>query len=346
MIAEHPIANYMHGYFYEYLGGAKGLSNNTILAYRDSLKLFFKFAAEHCHKNVDCLLAEDLDKKLVLSFLNQLETERNNSARTRNLRRAGICSLFTFIAGEEPALLGLCNRVRSIPSKRTEHKVAEYLENEEIAAIFNAVDLDSRLGPRDYALLQLLFNTGARVQEIVDLHLDDLRLEGVAQVKLLGKGRKQRACPLWPQTVQTLHNLLRTPHPEGGANALFLNTRGEPITRFGVGYIVNKYAALARKKCPSLVNKSVSPHSFRHSNAMMLIRAGNDINMVQAWLGHADINTTHTYFDLDMDMKRKVLEKAQPPCRRKIKPRWRKPGVLEFLDQLTKGDLANPAATT
>ena len=203
-------------------------------------------------------------------------------------------------------------------------------------AILNAVDIDCRTGIRDRALLLLLYNTGARVSEVVMLKIQDLRLAGAGQVHLLGKGKKHRACPLWPETVDALQDYLqhRTPK-ESGTEQLFLNANGAPVTRFGIRHITGKYAAIAQRQCPSIKANTVSPHTIRHTTAMHLLRAGNDVNMVGYWLGHADINTTHVYLEIDMEMKRKMLEKTDSPTSKKRKP-WRQPDILKWLNSLAK----------
>ena len=177
-----------------------------------------------------------------------------------------------------------------------------------IITIFDFVDIKTRTGIRDKALLFTLYNTGARVEEIVDLSISDLRLIPPGQVKLLGKGRKQRACPLWPETMDALKDYLQNRSPKNrNTESVFLNANGTPITRFGIAYIITKHAEKATVRCPTLNQKTVGPHTFRHSTAMHLIQAGNDINMVRLWIGHADINTTHMYVEIDMEMKQKIL---------------------------------------
>lgn len=251
---------------------------------------------------------------MILAFLNHVENSRGNSTNTRNARLAGIRTFFGFVGGQEPPLLESCRKIRSIPVKRVEHKTVEYLEAHEMQAIFDSVDIQSRTGIRDKALLFILYNTGARVQEIVGLSIGDLRLNPPGQVTLLGKGRKQRACPLWPETVNALKNYLENRHLKDTSNELvFLNAKGTPVTRFGIGYIITKHAEKASMRCPTLAKKTVGPHTFRHSTAMHLIQSGNDINMVKLWLGHADINTTHIYVEIDMEMKQKILNTMRPP---------------------------------
>lgn len=332
----HIIAKFIKRFFSYYLPVQKGLAANTILAYRDAIKLLLCYAADTLHKNVEELCVEDIDESLVLQFLDYLENTRTCSARTRNARLAAIYALFSFIAREEPSLLLHCQLIRTIPIKRTQHKTVGYLEENEMQALLDTVELNSRTGVRDKALLLLLYNTGARVNEIVGLKEADLRLHGVAQIKLLGKGNKYRSCPIWDETVEALDDYLKQRTAKDPAEKkLFLNANGSPITRFGVRYIILKYAEKAKNKCPSIAFKTVSPHTIRHTTAMHLLRAGNDVNIVSYWLGHADINTTHIYAEIDMDMKRKMLQKLGAPAVKKP-PQWHKPDVLQWLNALAK----------
>lgn len=331
----HILANFMKRFFSHYLPVQKGLATNTILAYRDAIKLLLCYAADALRKSVDELNVEELDESLVLAFLDHLEKTRGSTPRTRNARLAAIRAFFAFVAREEPALALQCQKIRTIPLKRTEHKIVGYLEEKEMQALFDTVNINSRTGIRDKALLLLLYNTGARVSEIVGIRIQDLQLQGSAQVTLLGKGKKYRSCPLWPETAQALQAYLkyRSPH-DPAAEQLFLNANGVPVTRFGVRYIIREYAASARSKCPSITTKTVTPHTIRHTTAMHLLRAGNDVNMVSYWLGHADINTTHVYVEIDMEMKRRMLQKTAAPRVNKALP-WQKPGVLQWLAKLT-----------
>ncbi len=339
MKKEHRCASFMNAFFNQYLAIQKGLSSNTIFAYRDALKLLFLFAADRYKKAVDKLNIEDLDDGLILAFLEHLETERKCSAKTRNARLAAICTFFNFIGREEPSLLELARKVRSIPQKRTEHKQVDYLDEVEMKALLDSVEPDSRTGSRDKALLLLLYNTGARVSEIVDLKISDLRLDSSGQVKLLGKEKKQRACPLWPETVELIKNYIENRNGKDQKNEhLFLNANGSPITRFGIRYIVKKYAKSATNRTPSIKCKKVGPHTFRHSTAMHLIRSGNDINVVCDWLGHASINTTHMYVEIDMEMKRRMLQSIEAPQVNTKPTKWQNPGILKWLDDLSKGE--------
>jgi integrase/recombinase XerD len=332
----HLIATFIKGFLSHCLPVQKGLSANTTLAYRDAIKLLPCYAADMLNKSVEELCVEDMGESVVLDFLDHVETRRGCSARTRNARLAAIRAFFGFIAREEPSLLLHCQTIRTIPLKRTQHKTVDYLEENEMQALLNVVELSSRSGVRDNALLLLLYNTGARVSEIVQLKVVDLHLDGTAQVKLLGKGNKYRSCPLWPETVEALHDYLKhRTAKDPAAQQLFLNANGSPITRFGVRHIIGKLATAAKSQCPSIAAKAVNPHTIRHTTAMHLLRAGNDVNMVSYWLGHADINTTHIYVEIDMEMKRQMLQKAGAPAVKKPLP-WQKPDILQWLNALAK----------
>ncbi|MDA2931495.1 site-specific integrase [Acidobacteria bacterium AH-259-O06] len=340
MNATHPIARFVQGFFHDYLAAQRGLSPNTILSYRDSLKLFLRFVSQRVGKPVDKLSVEDFDQKLTVAFLDDLEASRGNSTQTRNNRLAALRAFFRYVAGQEPMVLARCQQICKIPTKRTQHKTIEWLEDNEMSAVLESVDHNSRNGLRDYALLMLLYNTGARAQEMVDLKIGDVRLQTPLQVKLTGKGNKERLCPLWPETVEALENYLNHREVDAGeVSSLFLNANGKPITRFGIRYIVRRYGAKAAQICPSLKNKKVNPHCIRHTTALHLIQSGNDIAVIKDWLGHADVNTTHGYVEIDMKMKRKALEACQPPKLKtaaKHRPKWLKPGILQWLDELSK----------
>ena len=332
----HPLASFIKRFFSHYLPVQKGLSVNTILAYRDAVKLLLCHAADTVKIAVDELAVEDISEKIVLGFLDHLELSRGCSTITRNARLAAIRSLFEYIARQEPVLLVHCAQIRAIPLKGAEHKTVDYLNEKQMQALLDNVDVNSRTGMRDKALLMLLYNTGARVSEIVALELDDLRLDDSAQIRLLGKGRKERSCPLWPETVTLLKSYLHQRAPkEPGTQQVFLNAYGAPITRFGIRYITRKYGAQAQVKQPDMTAKRVNPHTIRHTSAMHLLRAGNDINMVSYWLGHADINTTHIYVEIDMEMKRRMLDKTKCPTVTNPPP-WQKPEILKWLNRVAK----------
>jgi site-specific recombinase XerD len=339
MNATHSLARLVHGFFQEYMAAQKGFSPNTILSYRDTVKLFLCFAAKQVEKPVDRLVLEDFDEPLTLKFLDDLEANRGNCTAVRNNRLAALRSFFRYVAGQEPLVLARCQRICTIATKRKEHKTIEYLEDNEMAAVLKSIDNHSRKGSRDYALLLILYNTGARVQEVVDLKVADLRLQTPFQVKLFGKGKKERLCPLWPESVAALENYFSTWKSDLlEESPVFVNAEGRRITRFGIRYLVRQYAAQAAHVCPSVKSKNVSPHTLRHTTAMHLLQSGNDISVVKHWLGHADVNTTHGYVEIDMKMKRKALEACEPPQTKTAKAlrQWAKPSILRWLDQLSE----------
>ena len=332
----HPIAPLLKRFFSHYLPVQKGLSINTLAAYRDALKLLLCDVADSAAQSLDHLHVEDLTPARILAFLDRIETDRGCTARTRNARLAAIRSFFAFVARQEPVLLAQSQQVRAIPLKRTPHSSTHYLEEKQLQALLDAVAIDSPTGLRDRALLLLTYNTGARVSEIAALTLDDLRLDFSPQVRLHGKGNKTRSCPLWPETVSALQAYLGGRQPrETNTLQLFLNANGLPITRFGIRFMTRKYGARAQASHPSLHIPPLNPHTLRHTTAMHLLRAGNDILMVSYWLGHADPSTTQIYLEIDMEMKRKMLDKTQPPHLPR-KPPWRQPQLLQWLKQLAK----------
>ncbi len=260
------------------------------------------------------------------------------------IRLAALRAFFRCVAGQEPTVMARCQRICDIPLKRTKHKTVEYLEDDEMGALLNSVDQTSRNGLRDSALLMFFYNTGGRVQEVVDAQIPDLRLETPFQVKITGKGRKERIGLLWPETVEALENYINNRVVDASTEpTLFLNANGYPLTRFGIRYIVRQYGAKAAKKCPSMKFKKVNPHTLRHTTAMHLLQSGNDISVVKDWLGHANVNTTHGYVETDMKMKRKALESCQPPKVKTVKrrPKWQKQSILQWLDELTKASRNN-----
>lgn len=321
-------------FFSHYLPIQRGLSVNTVASYRDAIRLLLCYLADAHGRSVDALHIEDMTAPAIVDFLDHLESHRGCSTPTRNSRLAAIRSLFAFLARQQPELLDQCQQVRAIPLKRTATRPVDYLEEDEMQAILNAVDPTSRTGIRDHALLMVLYNTGARVSEITALELPDLHLRGRPELHLLGKGNKARACPVWSETVSAIRqHLAQRTAQQPDEPRLFLNANGAPITRFGIRHIVNKYAAKAALQCPSLADKNVTVHTLRHTTAMHLLRAGNDLFTVSYWLGHADVNTTHVYLEIDMAMKRKMIEKTPPPEITKPPP-WKKPGMIEWLNQL------------
>lgn len=307
------LARALRGFFADHLPRVRGTSPHTVLSYRDSLALLLRFVAARLGRSVAHLDLEDLGAQAVMDFLHHLEAERKSIPATRNVRLAAIHAFFRYVATEHPDRLEQCQRTLAVPFKRAHPRAVEYFEYEEIQAVLATIDRGSPDGRRDYALLATMFNTGARVQETLNLRASDLRLEALPQVRLLGKGRKERLCPLWPQTAEILRALLA----ERGIDplsqeTLFCNHRGEPLTRFGVRYILRKYCERSRAATPTLAHKRLHPHSVRHSSAVHLLRSGVDLLTISHWLGHASVTTTNRYATVDLEMKRKAIEKARP----------------------------------
>jgi site-specific recombinase XerD len=330
----HPLALYLKRFFSHYLPLQKGLSPQSLAAYRDSVKLLLCYCADQLKVSVDALEVESLSSERVSDFLDHLEDKRGSCIATRNARLAAIRTLFAFIAREAPELIAQCQAIRALPIKRTTPSPVTYLEEPEMQAVLGSVDLSERTGVRDQALLLLLYNTGARVSEIVALTDEDLHLHGAsAQVQLHGKGGKTRSCPLWPETVEAVEAYLLQRQPrDPRTRQLFLNTNGAPITRFGIRYITRQYGTRA---LPKGTTKALNPHVIRHTTAMHLLHAGNDITLISYWLGHADINTTHQYVEIDMAMKRRMLERAPAPSVAYPLP-WQQPQILQWLASLTR----------
>ncbi len=306
------LARALRGFFADYLPRVRGMSPHTVCSYRDAFLLLLRFLAERRKRAVVRLDIQDLAPDEVLAFLDHLEAERRNSASTRNARLAAIHAFARYVATNHPEHLALCQRILAVPFKRAETRIVEYLEADEMRALLDAPDSTTRDGRRDHALVLALFNTGARVQEILDLRPCDLQLARPLQVRLRGKGRKERVCPLWPQTAETLRALLAEHNIDPTATQpLFRNHRGEPLTRFGVRYILLKYAHGAAMPT-TLRAKRVHPHVLRHTTAVHLLQAGVDLVTISHWLGHASVETTNRYAAVNLETKRAAVAKARP----------------------------------
>jgi site-specific recombinase XerD len=336
MKQEKYLSYYICLFLTNFLPNEKGLSENTILAYRDTLKLLLKYCDECLNLKIDKLLCDRIDDKIIRTFLDYLEEKRSCSERTRNARLAAIKTFFYYLGREVPQCLDISRKINAIAQKKIPHKTVDYLDAEELDAILQSIDVNSRNGLRDKALLMFMYNTGARVKEVVDVKLSDLRLDAASQVKLTGKGNKERMCPLWEETIEAIKTYISVKKPQNREDSchLFLNDRGESITRFGINYIVKKYTGLAIQKQPSLKQKKVSSHTFRHTTAVHLLKAGNELNVVRLWLGHASLNTTHMYAEIDMEMKKEIILKMQPPTVKSKLKKWKMPKILEWLDEL------------
>jgi len=303
-------------YFEAYLPGQRGMSAHTIRSYRDAVVLLLQFMSRDTRRPVEKLNITDLTADRVTRFLEFLETARGNGIRTRNSRLGAIHVFARFLATQRPEYLATLQPVINIRFKRGARDVPiEYLERQEMDAVLKSIDRTASSGERDYLLIALMFNTGARVQEILNLRCRDVRLDTPYQVRLLGKGNRLRLCPLWPATAKLLRpfieqQCLSEPDP---ANALlFKNARGQQLSRFGVRYLIRKYVAAASSKAPTLREKHIHPHSVRHATAVALLKSGIDFATISQLLGHAQLNTTMRYARADIDLKRQAISQVFP----------------------------------
>jgi site-specific recombinase XerD len=322
-------------YFSEHLPKLRGSSPHTIHSYRDSIALMLRFLSRQCSKPITQLELDDMDPPGILAFLSYLEKERKNGAPTRNIRLSAIHALFHFVASRNPEHLELAQRVLGIPFKRTQQRVVDYLEYEEIESVLKAINRTTQQGARDYALVSTMFNTGARVQEVADLRVGDMQLIRPYQIRLFGKGRKERYCPIWPQTAFVLRALCKARRVDSQLDAhVFVNHRGVTLTRFGIRHILKQCLKRAADRAPTLRKKRLHPHSMRHSTAVALLKSGVDLSTISHFLGHASPTTTNRYAKVDLEMKRKAIARVKPVSHRRRAP-WSKDGtILDWLESL------------
>ena len=315
----------------EHLVSERNLAPNTRRSYRDTMCQLLPFVSGHLHKAVDRLAVVDVSPQLVREFLNDVEAKRGCGIATRNQRLAAIHALARFVGEHSPEHIAWCAQVRCIPYKKGIHAAVTYLDKPEIDALLACPNRRTAQGRRDYALLLFLYNTGVRASEAAALTTADLHLDQ-ASVDILGKGLKRRQCPLWSATVHELRTLVADrPHDEH----VFLNRRGQPITRFGIHTLVERTAARAKGCTPSLATKRVSPHCIRHSTATHLLAAGVDINTVRAWLGHSSIETTNVYAEITLEGKAQALAKCEISVGQASSKHWHnKPNIMQFLSSL------------
>ena len=310
----------------------QGVSPRTVEAYRDTFRLLLAFLPKHLGKQVPAIVLADLDAPVVLAFLDDLETNRGNGPRTRNARLAAVRSFVQYAASRDPTAWPLARRVLAIPAKRHNRPLLGYLTREEMQAILDAPDAATWSGQRDRVLFAVMYNTGARVSEIVGLRRSDLAGAEARSVRIHGKGRKDRIVPLWKQTAATL---IRWSKGLSAASdvPLFPNARGQPLSRSGVEDRLAVAVDKAAGSCPSLRDKPVSPHTIRHTTAMHLLQAGVDLTVIALWLGHESPETTHQYVEADLKMKEEVLTKTKEisPTPARFQPKGK---LLEFLDNL------------
>jgi site-specific recombinase XerD len=326
------IGTWVRRFLIEYMVCERNLAINTRHSYRDMLLLLLPFVAVKLGISVDRLSIEDVSADCVRLFLLDLEDSRGCEIATRNHRLVAIRSLARFIGENSPEHIAWSGSIRAIPIKKTTKRLMHFLDKEEMDALLSSPDCQTAQGGRDHALLLFLYNSGARSAEAACLTIADLSLLASPSVKLFGKGRKERRCPLWTTTVDALTPLVANRKLE---ERVFLNRSGQPMTRFGIHTMVERHVIKATALMPSLATKRISPHTIRHGTAMALLRAGVDINTIRAWLGHVSIDTTNIYAEIDLEMKAKALATCEGPAENQPGKHWREDtSLMQFLRNL------------
>ena len=335
--AANTLGRALRGFLGDYLPRVRGASRHTVLAYRDAFKLLLRFLEQHLARPAVELDFPDLGPDSLLAFLEHIETERGNSIATRNARLTALHAFARYAAAHHPEHLELCQRILAVPFKRGPQRAVEYLEEHEAKALLAVPDCRTALGRRDRALLLAMYNTGARVQEILDLRPCDLQLEPPLQALLRGKGRKERICPLLQETAGALRALLaeRGVAPDD-SRPLFRNRYGRPLSRSGLRYILLKHCRAASSDIPTLASKRVHPHVMRHTMATHHLQAGVDMVTISHLLGHASVETTNRYTAVSLQAKREAVARVGNLGGGTSElARWRKdPSILDWLERL------------
>jgi len=319
-------------FFTEHLTQQRAMSPRTVATYRDGFVLFLDFAQARLHKQPTTMRLEEITPALILAFLDHLERERGNAVRSRNVRLAALRAFLKFAGHRDIAALHVVEQALGVPMKRFERPMIGYLSREEVLAIIGRPG-HSWISQRDHLLLTMLYNTGARVSEITGMRVIDVILDGAACVHLHGKGRKQRTVPLWRSTVKVIRSWLRRNPELGTTSALLPNRNRKPMTRNNVTQRLALAVKAASQVHSGLADRSISPHSIRHTTAMHLLQSGVDISIIALWLGHESPTTTHQYVEADLAMKQQALAKLQEPD--VAVQRYRAPdSLIEFLKTL------------
>jgi integrase/recombinase XerD len=323
----------VESFFNDHLRRVSGASPHTVRAYGHAVRLFLIFLGKRSKRPVATLALDDIRVDAVLAFLDHLESTRRNSPSTRNCRLGAIHAFVEHLLRHDVERAAQYQRILAVRAKKARARVVAYLEPEHVRVILDQPDAHSPAGIRDRALMLFLFNTGARIAEALSLTSADLHLDQPRQVRLHGKGGKDRVCPLWPETTRVLRTLVQaTP-----AGPIFRNARGGGLTRDGAAYILDKHAVRAAAQDPALRRLRITPHVLRHSCAVALLQAGVDLTVIRDYLGHASVATTGRYVAANLGMKRDALEAfwRRAGIVRATDRRWRpKPGVLAFLSSL------------
>jgi site-specific recombinase XerD len=334
MKTNNPFPALLRAFFQEWLAEQRSASVHTIRSYRDTWRLLLRFIAGRKGGGVARIMLADVSAGEVRAFLHHTEHGRRGTIGTRNCRLAAIRSFFSFVADKNPEYVAQCAEVLVIPLKRKPTAAPCYLEPWEVEAILAQPDRSTIEGMRDHVLLSLLYNSGARIQEALDLCSGAIRFEAPHCVRLYGKGQKERICPLWPETITLLKMLLER-QPRAPDERIFVNRYGKPLGASGVRFKLAAYVETAAKTVPTLRSKHVTPHSFRHATAVHLVAAGVDITVIRSWLGHVSLDTTNHYAQANLETKRKALEQVGVPMAGNGPPRWKRDAsLLAWLDTL------------
>jgi integrase/recombinase XerD len=320
-----PIAPHITAFLRERLPMERQASEHTCNSYAYAFQLLFEFASQKLKTKPSSLQLEHIDVPLVLSFLQHLESVRDNSASSRNVRLAAIKSFMHFIEYRVPSALDQVRRILAIPAKKTDTRLVAYLEIDEMQAVLDAPDPTTRYGVRDRAMLHLGFAAGLRVSELVGLRLNDVTWHSTPSILVQGKGRRERALPLGKESAAAIRAWLSL-RGEAFVPELFLNARGKNMTRSGFEYVLRKHVKTAAKSCPSLLKKRISPHKLRHTCAVIALQATRDIRKVSLWLGHTSLQSTEIYTQTDPTEKLEAIEAITPPTLRR--GRFRPPDKL------------------
>ncbi|MBL0354604.1 MAG: site-specific integrase [Dechloromonas sp.] len=313
-IAPRPpsFASLVQQFFTEYLVTQRAVSPRTVACYRDALMLFLDFSSQRLKRAATSLKLNDIQPDLILAFLDHLERERHNAVRSRNLRLTALRAFLKFAGRRDVASLHVVERALAVPMKRFERPMLGFLTREEMLAVLGQPG-ETWTSQRDHLLLAMLYNTGARVSEIIGVRVTDVVLDGGACVHLHGKGRKQRSVPLWHTTVTEVRAWLRLNPALRGEEPLLPNREGHAMSRSNVVQRLELAVARATNQAPSIVKKRISPHIIRHTTAMHLLQSGVPFNVIALWLGHESTTTTHRYVEADLAMKEKALARLEAP---------------------------------
>lgn len=330
-------ANLVSGYFQKHLAGTKNVSVNTIHSYRDTFVIFNEYLEKKRGFKLEKTCIGDLSRDIVLDFLSYLETDRGYSASSRNQRLATLKSFMKYVQVERPDETALCQSILSIEGKNADKPVIQYLSNSQTDILMEQPDVTTPKGRRDLAMILLLYDSAARVQELCDLKVCDIRVDTPAVVHLFGKGRKNREVPLTEPCAKVVKRYIQENHldaPNRSQDPLFVNPQGKKLTRSGVSYVLSKYIHQANENADANIPE-ITPHCLRHSKAMHLVEAEKNLIYIRDFLGHESIETTQVYAKANPEARRKALETMDKKMNTPAMPDWNDdPDLKAFLKGL------------